>query len=362
LRLKNLSSNMNFEMKMPDLATTGSAMTLIKWLIQPGELVKRGQMLLEVETDKAAMEVESTANGILRETRFNAGDQISAGDIIAVIETAAAVAPKATAAPVVAPTPTTSIGAAPAATAPKKAGGMFARNREAASPTVPTAAVVPPPTGAIPLSVARRAAARRLQQSKQTIPHFYLQTSANAGAMIARRQAALPDKLVWDAFFVHAAARVLPQFPELASRFENDSLLPATTTAIGVAADIEGDLYVIPVEKPVGKTVPELSREIRAAADALRQNEPGSRKNQPGLLTITNLGGANVETFTAIINPPEAAILAIGKIQPVVVPRSENGFAIEQRVNLTLSVDHRVVSGKYAADFLGALVKEIEKL
>lgn len=348
---------MNFEMKMPDLATTGSAMTLIKWLVAPGAAIQRGQMLLEVETDKAAMEVESTATGILRETRFKPGDSVSDGDILAIIETAEAAVPKKPVAPIAAPTaPVSSL----PTSAPKKSGGMFARNREA-SAQPPTPVPASTTVGGIPLSVARRAAGRRLQQSKQTIPHFYLQTSANAGAMITRRSAALPEKLVWDAFFVYAASRVLPKFEQLTCRFENDALLPANTTAIGVAADIDGDLYVMPVEKAAQKTVEEISREIRVAADALRHNEPGSRKNQPGLLTITNLGGSNVETFTAIINPPEAAILAIGKIHPVVVARGE-GFAVEQRVNLTLSVDHRIVSGKYAADFLGALVTEIEKL
>jgi pyruvate dehydrogenase E2 component (dihydrolipoamide acetyltransferase) len=336
---------MEYKMKMPDLATTGSAMTLLKWLVEPGAAVQRGQMLLEVETDKACMEVESTATGTLREVRFHPGDPVSAGEIVAIIETS-----EVAASPAHSPTPK-----------PTKSGGMFARNREAAAPPVTASTVTTTSAVPVPLSVARRAAGRRLQQSKQSIPHFYLQTSANAGAMIARRKAALPEKLVWDAFFVHAASRVLLEFEQLTYRFEDETLLPANSTAIGVAADIEGDLYVMPVEGAAQKSAEEISREIRAAADALRRNEPGSRKNQPGLLTITNLGSADIETFTAIINPPEAAILAIGKIRPVVVARGE-GFAVEQRVNLTLSVDHRIVSGKYAAEFLGALVSKIENL
>jgi pyruvate dehydrogenase E2 component (dihydrolipoamide acetyltransferase) len=349
---------MDFELKMPDLATTGSAMTLIRWLAQPGERVQRGQKLLEVETDKAAMEVESSVTGILRETRFSPGAPVCAGDIIAILETEVSL-PKPAAAPAVGP----AVAAAPVpAPAPNKAGGMFARNREAAAQRVAAGAISTKPVGGIPLSVARLAAGRRLQYSKQTIPHFYLQTSANAGAMIARRNAALPLKLAWDAFFVYAAARVLPKFQQLTCRLENETLLPVNSTVIGVATDIEGDLFVIPVTEPPQKTIEQISSEIRSAAAALQRNEPGSRKNQPGCLTITNLGGANVETFTAIINPPEAAVLAIGKVRPVVVARGETGFAVEQRVNLTLSVDHRIVNGKYAADFLGALVAELEHL
>lgn len=352
------SKGMNHEMKMPDLAATGSAMTLLKWLVKPGQPVRRGERLLEVETDKAAMDVESTVSGILREARFSSGDLVSGGDVIAIIEIAEGAAPEPSGR-LQAPSAVASADSPPAPGV--KSAGMFARNRQAAAQPLSSIPVSTASREGIPQSLARRVAGRRLQQSKQNIPHFYLQTSANAAAMIARRKGALPEKLVWDAFFVHACSRVLPGFEQLTCRFEEGTLLLAKTTAIGVAADIDGDLYVIPVENAAEKSVEEISREIGAAADALRRNEPGSRKNQPGLLTITNLGGANVETFTAIINPPEAAILAIGRIRPVVVARGEAGFAIEQRVNLTLSVDHRVVSGKYAANFLEALVTGIER-
>jgi pyruvate dehydrogenase E2 component (dihydrolipoamide acetyltransferase) len=350
---------MEFEVRMPDLATTGSAMTLLRWLAHPGDRVQRGQKLLEVETDKAATEVECTVTGVLRETRSNPGDSVCGGDLVAIIETAethaGAPAPAATvgpAGPAVSPPPPTA----------KRTGGLFARNREAAAQRVATAAVETKPGEGVPLSLARRTAGRRLQQSKQTIPHFYLQTSANAQAMVARRQAALPEKLVWEAFFVQAVSRVLPNFGQLACRLEDDVLLPAHTNAIGVAVDIDGDLLIVPVAAPAQKTFGEISGELRGAIATLRQQESGDRKSRPGCFTITNLGGANVETFTAIINPPEAAILAVGKIRPVVVPRNETELAIETRVNLTLSVDHRVVNGKYAADFLGAVVAEIEQV
>jgi pyruvate dehydrogenase E2 component (dihydrolipoamide acetyltransferase) len=350
---------MEFEMKMPDLATTGSAMMLIRWLAKPGEPVQRGQKLLEVETEKAAVEVESTATGILRETRFSPGDLVCAGDIIAIIETAEAAMPTPPTALTVGPTVPAAQSPAPTS---KKTGGMFARNRQAAAKTVPRGVVSTKSVTGIPLSLARRAVGRRLQHSKQTIPHFYLQTSANAGVMIARRKAAWPEKLAWEAFFVYAAGRMLANFEQLTCRFENETLLPANASAIGVAVDIEGDLFLISVGAPAQKTIEAISSEIHAAAAALRRNEPGSRKSQSGCFTITNLGAANIETFTAIVNPPEAAILAIGKIHPVVMPRGEAGFSVEQRVNLTLSVDHRVVSGKYAADFLSAVVAEIEHL
>lgn len=194
------------------------------------------------------------------------------------------------------------------------------------------------------------------------IPHFYLQTSANVEPMMARRNAALPNKLAWDAFFVKAIHNAVTRFDLMACRWEDDQLIPQGTDTIGVAADIHGDLFVVPVESPAEKNIEDISRDIHARVTALRGGDALARIMKPGVMTITNLGVCNVETFTAIINPPESAILAVGKIRPVVIAVSESAFAVQHRVNLTLSIDHRVASGKYAADFLGAIVEEIENL
>lgn len=340
---------------MPDLATTGSAVRILRWLVKPGESVTRGQPLLEVETDKAAMEVESIVTGTLVSTHFAEGDEVSAGAVMAIVN---ATSPTPSPGRVPAPTQT----AAPVVAPPKPAAastGMFARNRakSAASP-VPTAASS---LSRLTLSPAQKVAARRLQQSKQTIPHFYLQLSANAGSMIAQRQAALPEKLVWDAFFVRAVAVALQQYDRLGYRFEDDALVPQAANSVGVAVDVADDLRVIYIAQAATKTVAQISAEIRAAAERLQRGEPLPQSAQSGgAVTVTNLGGTGVETFCAIINPPEAAILAIGAVAPQLVP--VNGQAVVQhRVQLTLSADHRVVNGKYAAGFLAAIVREIEK-
>ena len=357
---------------MPDLATTGGEVKILQWLAQPGESVTRGQFILEVETDKASMEVEGTATGIFKKALVEAGQSVDAGTVIAHIETDQK-APAAqddtsphTPTPAAEPTP------APAASPPKKSGGLFARNRAASETPVPQRVAAgkpasPETTFASPgklmkMSVARKTAAKRLQQSKQTIPHFYLQTSVNAEPMMKARTAALPNKLVWDAFFVKAVHLALIRFELMAYRIEDEQLIPQGTNTIGVAADIAGDLFVVPVETPAEKSIEDISRYIRDRVSGLRSGDPQARMMKPGVMTITNLGSCNVETFTAIVNPPESAILAIGKIRPVVFAVSENAFAIQHRANLTLSVDHRVVNGKYAADFLGAIVEELEKL
>ena len=334
---------MRYEMKMPDLATTESEIRIVRWLIGSGQKVARGQPLVEVETDKATMEVESPVAGVLAEVRAEAGEAVSVGQLIAVLEVEQAAPP----APPPAEPP------APASAAPR---GMFARNRAAAG------VIAPAPTKGIPLTVAQRVAARRLQESKQTIPHFYLQTSFNAAAMRARRQAAEPVKLAWDAFFVLAVARAIAGFDRFRCRFDGERLQPVQSDAIGVAVDQQNELFVIPIAAPAGKTVEQLAAEIRRGAKQLQGGDPQARQIHPTLLTVTNLGVSNVECFFPIINPPEAAVLGIGRVTPTAVAREDGRIEVEHRGTLTLSVDHRIASGRYAAAFLEAIVKELESI
>jgi pyruvate dehydrogenase E2 component (dihydrolipoamide acetyltransferase) len=355
---------MQFELKMPDLATNDSDVRIVRWMIEPGQTTERGRPLLEIETDKATMEVESPVSGVLQDVRSQPNETVAVGHVIAVLEvegttptTAAAAAAesvpllrRSSAEP--APTPGT---ACEQAVAHGAATGMFARNRAAA-------ATAKASTTAIPLTLAQRVAGKRLQESKQTIPHFYLQTSVNAAAMIARRNAAVPPKLVWDAFFVLAVAKAIAKFDRFRCRLDGERLVPADTDAIGVAIDVENDLYVIPIASPIGKTVEQISGEIRRGVEQLRANDTEAKKIRPALMTITNLGVANVESFIPVINPPEPAILAIGTVAPTPVARDDGSLSVEHRCTLTLCVDHRVCGGRYAAGFLDAILTELESL
>jgi len=339
---------MEIEMKMPDLGTTEDEITLIGWLVDVGRPVRRGEPLLEVETDKAAMEVESFATGLLKEIRAEPGDEVAAGQVIAIIEAEGAAAAPAPAPAVAKDKPAAPAAGPQTAAAPKKGGGMFARNRQAAEQA-----------GGEQLSPVQRTVARRMQQSKQAIPHFYLQAFADAEAMIAYRKAAAPKKIAWDAFFVRAAALALKRFERMGFRFEEGKLVSRQTDAIGVAIDLDGDLYVTAIAGAASKTLADISDEIRTAADRLRAGDPKAKALRPANITITNLGACNVETFTAIINPPESAVLAIGKVAPAPVV-VDGQIVARNRAVLTLSVDHRVVSGKYAAEFLDAIVDELQ--
>ena len=212
----------------------------------------------------------------------------------------------------------------------------------------------------IALTVPQQVAARRMEQSKQSIPHFYLQTSASAEAMVARRQTSAGEPVAWDAFFVHAAGKALRRFERLTYRFEQGRLVSQGADAVCLAVDVEGDLFTLAIEHPADKALEAISGEIAAGVTRLRSGDPRARMAQKACLTVSNLGGSGIESFAAVINPPESAILAVGKVMPVVTVVGGQ-VAVQNRVNLTLSVDHRVASGKYAAEFFGAIVRELER-
>ena len=169
-------------------------------------------------------------------------------------------------------------------------------------------------------------------------------------------------KLAWDAFIVSAVAKAMVKCDRFRYRFDGEQLSPLATDAIGVAVDHENELYVIAVPLPASKTIEELSREIRSAAERVRTGDAETRRLHPTLLTVTNLGVCQIESFLPIINPPEAAVLGVGRVMPVPAVQEDGGIGVEQRCMLSLSVDHRIVSGKYAGDFLAAIVQELEAM
>ncbi len=362
---------MRIEMKMPDLAATESEIRIVRWLVQPGQPIARGQMFVEVETDKATMEVESASNGVVQEIRCQPGETVAVGDVVALLETDPAEQPAGCEAATAASSPALHAAATPDATdsltpsastqlGTSPAGrpnNMFARNRAAADAAKTVKAAAP---AGIVLSVAERTAARRLQESKQTIPHYYLQTSFNAAPIMKRRAAVQSARLAWDAFFVRAVARALNEFERFCCRFEGEQLTRCESDAIGVAIDESDNLYVIPIAAPLRKSIAEISTDLQTGLQQLRSGDPDARRIRPNLMTITNLGMCNVESFVPIINPPEAAILGIGKAMPVTVAFDDGRIGVQQRCTLTLCVDHRVASGRYAARFLDAVVSELE--
>ena len=411
---------------MPALSPTMTEGNLARWLKQEGERIKAGDVIAEIETDKATMEVEAVDEGILGRILVPAGTQgVKVNDVIAVLVEAgeavpaAGAAPKAAPAAVPAPAAPAPIAAAPVAIAPAPAAASG--DRVFASPlarrmaaqagldigqiagsgpngrivkadvdaalsrgpapapvaTVPAPAAAPRPVApvaitaphtAVPNSSIRKVIARRLAESKATIPHFYVSTDVEIDALLKIRadlNARSPKdgpgafKLSVNDLVIKATAVTLRRFPNVNAMWTEDAILQLHDVDISVAVSIPDGLITPIVRNADIKGLAAISTEMKDLAARAKTGKLKPEEFQGGGFSISNMGMYGVRDFAAIINPPQAGILAVsaGVQRPVV----KNGaLAIATVMTLTLSVDHRVIDGALAAEFLQALKRNIE--
>jgi pyruvate dehydrogenase E2 component (dihydrolipoamide acetyltransferase) len=409
---------------MPALSPTMTEGNLARWLKQEGERIKAGDVIAEIETDKATMEVEAVDEGILGRILVPAGTQgVKVNDVIAVlVETgeavpAAGAAPKAAPAAAPAPVAPAPVAAAPAAAAPAP---IASGDRVFASPLArrmaaqagldigqiagsgpngrivkadvdaalsrgpaPVATATPAPVAAprpaapvaitaphtaVPNSSIRKVIARRLAESKASIPHFYVSTDVEIDALLKIRadlNARSPKdgpgayKLSVNDLVIKATAVTLRRFPNVNAMWTEDAILQLHDVDISVAVSIPDGLITPIVKNADIKGLAAISNEMKDLAARAKSGKLKPEEFQGGGFSISNMGMYGVRDFAAIINPPQAGILAVsaGEQRPVV----KNGaLAIATVMTLTLSVDHRVIDGALAAEFLQALKRNIE--
>jgi len=231
----------------------------------------------------------------------------------------------------------------------------------------PAAGVFPPGAGdqTTPISRLRQAIGRRMAESKTTVPHFYVTHEYKMDALMALRaqyNRIVPEdqKLSVNDFIVKAAALTLREFPNLNASLEGASVLVHGARNIGVAVSVEGGLLTVVCREADRKTLGQLSSEMKAMAARVREGKVRSEEIEGSTFSISNLGMYDVENFAAIINPPEAAILAVGSAREMAVV--ENGLVKSGwRMKATISVDHRVSDGAEAAKFMQALALNLEE-
>ena len=216
----------------------------------------------------------------------------------------------------------------------------------------------------VPLSGMRRVVARRLVESMQSAPHFYLTSVVDAEALLGFRadlnhQLDSGLKVSVNDLIVKACAVLLRANPELNVSFGGDKLLWHRRVHVGIAVAVEGGLVVPVVRDPDRKPLSQVAREARELIGRAREGRLAAADLGGGTFTVSNLGMFGVEQFTAVINPPEAAILAVGAIlaEPVAV---EEGVEVHRRLRLTLSIDHRALDGATGAGFLQQLKTALE--
>lgn len=402
--------------EMPKLSDTMTEGTLVKWRKAVGDEVEISDILAEVETDKAVMELEAFEKGILSEIYVHEGGKARIGQKLAlllspgesapqkVVETTGVektssivvagesreASPRAKEAIATAGEQVTS-GRVKASPLAKKiaaakgvalgtlqgsgpGGRIVARDVEsasAASSSTASTIVLAPPAGPgdkrIPLSGMRKAIADRLLVSKTQIPHFYLNIEVDADELVRLRselnahlEKAGLGKLTINDFILKASVVAATKVPRVNASFAGDAIIEYGDVNLSVAVAVEGGLMTPVIRQAQQKSLREISEAVKDLAARARTKKLKLEEYQGGTITVTNLGSHGIESFSAIINPPQAIILAIGAIvkKPVVNAKAE--IVVGQRMAIGLSADHRVVDGAIGAQYLAELRQLLE--
>jgi len=404
------------EVIMPKMGDGMEEGTLLEWLVKDGDKVKSGQLIGNIQTDKATLELEAPGSGFATGFLIQAGDTVPVGKRIAAIlkegetlpgdwATGSSAAPAATAAPVSAPASVTPVDAAPAVsgriiasplakklaaalgvnlamvagTGPggrivekdvKDAAGnkpsVAAASVIASVPTAPAAVTPVASTGQdtkVPLNRLRQIIAQRTQHSKQTVPHFYVTLDVDIEAITKLREMFENEgsgKVSINDFVVKASAKALADMPSVNATFQGDHILQFGTVNIGIAAAIDEGLVVPVIKDAHTKTIRQLSAEAKTLVKKARDGKLLPDEMGGSTFSISNMGMLDVDNFVAIVNEPNAAIVAISSARrkPVVVGDDE--LEIRWRMNITGSFDHRVVDGAVGAQFMNVLKGYLE--
>src|SRR6266404_4717716 len=431
------------EVQMPKLSDTMTEGTLVSWKKKKGDKVSAGEVIAEIETDKATMEWESPEDGTLTEVYVEEGGKVNVGDKIAFIggegeeasaeekkeekkeakkEEAPAEAKtekkeekKAEAKP--AEKKEEKQGAAPRAEkqaeaekpAPKIEKGEEARVKaspvarrvavelgvdlasvkgtgpdgrvtetdvrataksKATTPQKPSAAAAKPSAPSIKagegariqLSGMRKIIAQRLVESLGPIPHIYLTIEINAAPLMAAREelksageGADTAKITVNDFALKAAVQATVKVPRVNASFDGDAIIQYADVDLGVAVAIENGLLTPVIRAAQNKSLREISEQVKDLASRARNKRMKPEEFQGGTFTVSNLGGMGIDSFSAVINPPQGFILAIGKVTKIPVIDDCDQIVAGHRMSITMSCDHRVIDGALGAEYLKEL-------
>lgn len=395
------------------LSPTMEEGVILKWIKKEGDAISTGDIICEVETDKASMDYESTQEGILLKVIKAEGEGAKVAetigilgekgeDISALLKEVEAEAQTAPAAAAAAPAPSTApaMSSAPAqASAP--AGSTASTGKVKSSPLArklasqngidistvtgsgpagrvvkrdienyqaPAAAGFAPALAAgqditIPVSGKRAVIARRLAESKFTAPHYYVKNTVAMDSLIAARtmlNKEAPEKVGFNAFMIKFAAEAMKRHPEVNAGWQGDSILQFGSIDIGLAVDL-GNGLITPIVRNAGnKGVVQIDAELKELINKTREGRLKPEEYTGATFSISNLGSFGVDEFTAIINPPGSAILALGRVNTVPVYDDHGNLKPVKRMIMSLSCDHRVIDGALAGRFISELQRMME--
>jgi pyruvate dehydrogenase E2 component (dihydrolipoamide acetyltransferase) len=430
------------EIQMPKLSDTMTEGTLVAWKKKKGDQVSAGEVLAEIETDKATMEWESPEDGTLAEIYVEEGGKVNVGDKIAFIggedeealaeakeekkeedaekepekkegkpkepkaeeqEGKRAAAPKAEkkekpveagVAPAQPTRPPPQPGEARVKASPvarriaaelgvdllsvKGTGPdgrvtetdvrAAAKSKTTSAPQKPAAVAKPAPTvkggevARIQLSGMRKIIAQRLVESLGPVPHFYLNIDIDAGPLMAAREELKSGgegtdaaKITVNDFVLKAAVQAAVKVPRVNASFDGDTIVQYADVDLGIAVAIEDGLLTPVIRAAQNKSLREISELTKDLAHRARNKRMKPEEFQGGTFTVSNLGGMGIDSFSAVINPPQGFILAIGKITKLPVVDDSDQIVVGHRMSITMSCDHRVIDGALGAEYLKEL-------
>jgi pyruvate dehydrogenase E2 component (dihydrolipoamide acetyltransferase) len=391
---------------MPKLSDTMNEGVILKWLKNEGDKIKQGEILVEIESDKADMELEAYDSGVLRKIFVANGGKAPIGAPLAIIAEAGeditsllidapplastkqkteppkGNIPEATAVSVSHPAPSdermkasplakkiaaeknislhTVVGSGPQGRVIKRDIDPLISGESGAGKL--TATIIPGEHNDVELSLIRKTIAKRMQESKQSVPHFYVTMEIDMEPAMAFREqlnTAANAKITFTDVLVKASAITLLKHPTVNASYLGNAMRQFGEAHIAVAVALEEGLVTPVLRNCEQKEIPRLNSELHDLVERARNRKLKPEEYQGATFTISNLGMFGVEDFAAIVNPPEGAILAVGAIieKPVV----KNGqIVIGHAMKVTLSSDHRIIDGAVAARFLQDLKKVME--
>jgi pyruvate dehydrogenase E2 component (dihydrolipoamide acetyltransferase) len=410
------------EIQMPKLSDTMTEGTLVSWRKKKGDKVSAGEVLAEIETDKATMEWESPEDGTLTEIYVEEGGKVNIGDKIAFIGGEGEEAPKEKeekgpekeeekkkpekkeekepkaekkeekklpAPKAEKPAPKIEKGEEPRVKATPVARRIAAElgvdlasvegtgpdgrvtetdvRAAAKSKATPQKSAAAPAIKAgesarIQLSGMRKIIAQRLVESLGPVPHFYLDINIDAGPLMAAREelksageGADAAKITVNDFVLKAAVQAAVEVPRVNASFDGDAIVQYADVDLGIAVAIEDGLLTPVIRAAQNKSLREISELAKDLAHRARNKRMKPEEFQGGTFTVSNLGGMGIDSFSAVINPPQGFILAIGKITKVPVIDDCDQIVVGHRMSITISCDHRVIDGALGAEYLKEL-------
>jgi len=363
---------MSTVVKLPQFGQTMDEGTIVACLVNLGDLVRRGDVLFDIETDKATVEMESPADGYVKQIMARMGqsyrlgtpllilgekdEQVSAWHELPAREDTAKGLPQAQPANVPTPVPVV----------PREINPPDARRIKLGQ--------------TIPVNRLQRITAQKMLRSKREIPSFYLTVRADVTELVAYRTRFNETgevKVAYSDFIIKAAASGLQRFPLMTGQIDAEGIRLAGSIGVGLAIAVPEGLVAPIVKDPDKKTVVEIARCTRQLADKTRNNQLTPEDLEGGCITVSNLGALGIDSFIPIVVPGQCSILGIGRIKDACVPdvgstsSPQDGninppyvgrVNIRKIMNMTLSVDHRIANGAYASQFLDFVKKTLEDL